>query len=68
MHAEYEHTGYTLTATPYMVVYTLHEPETKNPLIQLQFTPEQAEKLGADLMLAAASVRMQQADQQTGES
>jgi hypothetical protein len=68
MHDEYEHTGYSLTATPHVVVYTLYAPETRNPLLQLQFTPEQAEHLGSDLILAAASTRMQQGDKQTGEA
>ena len=62
-----DRTQYTLAGIGESVVYTLINPETGLPVISMTYTAEQAENLGAELMMVAASCRMHQTDRNADE-
>lgn len=55
---EFPHTDYTVYATEAGIVYTLIEPQTGNPLLQMIYNAEQAEQLAEELLLGASAFRL----------
>jgi hypothetical protein len=55
---EFSDTEYTVYATEAGIVYTVCEPQTGRPLLQMTYDAAQAEQLAEELLLGASAHRL----------